>query len=385
MRAHPSRPRLGLAPALGLVAIVAIMAAACGSSTKSTTAPATTAGSSTTANAALAKAKLAIAPYTGHPSAFPVTQKLDKRPTAGSNFVYLQCGAPFCAQLAQLLVAPTKALGVKLTVINSGLTATSSQSAAAAAAALKPAAVLISAVSPSAFGGALKDLTASGVAVVGVGIVNGKPYGVQESVGSASSDVTAGKLMADWITVHKGPSANVVFFGTTGLDFSPLMQAGFKSELGSACPTCHYDAQQLSVLTFGTSAPSAVVAYLQAHPQVNTVVFSSMEAATGLAAALKDADMHVTTLGFSPSKSNLQDIRTGGLTAALAPDQPVQAWVQVDITARLLTHQTVTPSETTVDLQFLTQSDVTAADIQNGWTGYPDVADRFAKLWPPAG
>jgi ribose transport system substrate-binding protein len=381
MRVHPSRPRLGLVPTVGLVAVLAIMAAACGSSSKSAS---SAASQSTTASGGLAAAKLAIAPYTGHPSAFPVNTKLDKRPPAGSKFVFLQCAAPFCAQLAELLVAPTKAMNVKLSVINSGLTAASSQAAAAAALAQKPAAVLISAVSPALFGGALKELRAAGVAVVGVGIVNGKPYGVQESVGGADSDVTAGRLMADWVAVHKGANANVAFFGTTGLDFSPLMQTGFKSELASACPTCRYDAQQLSVLTFGTTAPSAVIAYLQAHPQVNTVVFATMEAATGLAAALKDADMHVTTMGFAPSTSNLQDIRNGGLTAALAVDQPVEAWVQVDITARLLTHQTVTPSETNVDLQFLTQSDVTVADTQNGWTGYPDVADRFAKLWPPA-
>ncbi len=37
-----------------------------------------------------------------------------------------------------------------------------------------------------------------------------------------------------------------------------------------------------------------------------------------------------------------------------------------------------------MDLEFLTKDDVTSAATSRGWTGYPDVAQRFAKLWSPA-
>jgi ribose transport system substrate-binding protein len=370
-------------------ALIVASAAACGSSssTKSSTSTSTTTSNASTtsgggSNASLAAAKAAISPYTGHPSAFPATEKLDKLPPAGAKYVYLQCLSPFCAQLAKLLVAPTKALGVSLTTINSGLTATSSQSAAASALELKPAAVLISAVQPQGFGEALHQLVDAGVAVSGVGIVNGKPYGVQASVGTETNDELAGKLMADWIRVNRGPDANVVFFGSPELDFSSLMQSGFKDELAKVCPTCKFDAAPISVLTIGTTAPATEVSYLQSHPDTNTAAFAAMDSATGLAAALKVANMHITTIGFAPSASNLQDIKNGGLTAALGVDSPVEAWVQADVTARLVTHQPVTASELNVDLQFLTKDDITTDDTVNGWTGYPDVAARFAKLWP---
>lgn len=336
----------------------------------------------TTAPGRLAAAEAQLAPYVGHPSAFPVTQMLKRRPPAGSRFIYLQCSTPICALLAQLLVGPTKALGAKLTIINSGSTATSSQSAAAAALADKPAAVLLPAVDPELFGNALHKLRAAGVVVDGVGIIGGAPYGVQDSAGGASSVALAGKLMADWVAVHKGAKANIVFFGTPELNFSPLMQAGFKNTLASVCPSCKTDYQQLSVETFGSTAPQQVVSYLQAHPHVNTAVFASMEGATGLAAALKDAHLSVTTLGFAPSPSNLQDIRDGGLTAGLGLDLLVQEWAQVDMTARLVTGQPVAPSELNVDLEFLDKNNVTKADTVLGWTGYPDVRQRFAKLWP---
>ncbi len=383
---HPSVNRRNGSLA-ALLALVVLLMAACSnsspaSSSASTSTTAGSGGSGGGATSGVAAAKTAIAPYVGHPSAFPVTQVLAKRPAAGSRFVYLQCSTPVCAQIGQLLVAPTKALGVDLTVVNSGGTATSTEAAAATALADKPAAVLISAVDPQLFGGALHQLRSAGVVVTGVGIINGAPYGVQETVGGGPSTNLAGVLMADWVVANKGTKANVVFFGTPELSFTAPMQAGFTSTMKTRCPSCTVSTQPLSITTIGSAAPGDVVSYLQAHPSTNTVVFGTMELATGLAAALKDAGLDVTTLGFAPSPSNLQDIKNGGLTVGLALDTPVQEWAQVNVTARLLAHQQTDPSNLNVDLQFLTQSDITPADTTSGWTGYPDVAKRFQALWP---
>lgn len=376
---RPAR-RLGAA---GLAA-AAIVLSACGSTTSSPTAAPTTTTSGATVSS-LAQARAELAPYVGHPSAFPVTAPLSKRPPAGSRFVYLQCSTPVCALIGQLLVAPTKALGVGLTVVNAGGTATSSQSAAAAALADKPAAVLVPAVDPQLFGSSLHSLDSAGIPVVGVGVIGGKPYGVEVSAGGASSVAKAGRLLADWVATTRGSHANVVFVGTPELNFSTPMRTAFDGEMAKVCPSCALSYLGVSVETFGNTAPSAVVSYLEAHPTTKTVVFASMEAATGLAAALKDANLHVTTIGFAPTPSNLQDIKNGGLTAGLGLDLLVQEWVQVDMAARLIAHQQVAPGELNIDLQLLTSNDINSVDIARGWSGYPDVAQRFAQLWSPAG
>ncbi|ADP83682.1 hypothetical protein FraEuI1c_5698 [Pseudofrankia inefficax] len=364
--------------ALISLAAVALTAAACGSSGGGTNASSTPAAGTTTGSAVAAAA--AIAPYVGHPSTFPATEKLAKRPAPGSKFVFLQCAAPVCAIFANLLPAPTKALGVDLGIVNSGSSATTAQAAAATALTQNPAAVLIGASSPQLYGDYLHKLGSAGSVVVGGGTVGGEPYGVQQAIGGAASTNRAGQLMADWVTVNKGPKANVVFFGTPELTFSTSMQEGFAKAI-AACSGCKASYQQLSVTTFGTTAPNQVISYLQSHPETNTVVFASMEGATGLAAALKNAHLSPTTLGFAPTPSNLQDIRDGGLTAGLALDFPVQIWMQVNAAARLIAHQTTPQSNLEVDMQFLTRNDVTATDVQRGWTGYPDVAQRFAALW----
>ena len=390
-RQHVTRTRA----ALGGLVFAVLAVTACSSSASSPSSPGSTSsassssGGSTAAasspsggNAAeVAAAQQAIAPYVGHPSPFPATQTLAKLPTPGSKFVFLQCGAPVCAIFAQLMPAPAQALGVKFVTVNSGNTATTSQAGAAAALADKPAAVLVGASDPQLYGNYLHQLISAGSVVAGGGTVGGAPYGVQEAVGGSASVAHAGELLADWVTVNKGSSANVVFFGTPELTFSAGMQAAFAQTLTQRCSSCKADYQQISIADFGTTAPSQVISYLQAHPSVNTVVFASMEAATGLAAALKDAHLSPTTLGFAPTASNQQDIADGGLTAGLALDFNVQVWMQLNLAARLIAHQTTSPSNLEVDMEFLTKGDLQGVNISHGWTGYPDVAQRFATLW----
>jgi ribose transport system substrate-binding protein len=380
--------------ALSGLVFAALAVTACSSASSATGGSTATAGSSPTGGgtaaaaspsagntAEVAAAQQAIAPYVGHPSPFPATEKLAKLPAPGSKFVFLQCGAPVCAIFAQLMPAPAKALGVKFVAVNSGNTATTSQAGAAAALSDKPAAVLVGASDPQLYGNYLHQLISAGSVVAGGGTVGGAPYGVQQAVGGAASVTHAGELLADWVTVNKGASANVVFFGTPELTFSAGMQAAFAQTLSQGCPSCKADYQQISIANFGTTAPSQVISYLQSHPDVNTVVFASMEAATGLAAALKDAHLSPTTLGFAPTASNQQDIADGGLTAGLALDFNVQVWMQLNLAARLLAHQTTSGSNLEVDMEFLTKGDLQGVNISHGWTGYPDVAQRFATLW----
>lgn len=365
---------------VGLVALAMAMAA-CGSNGSGSDS-----GSGSKADAAqVSAARTAISPYVGHPSSFPATEKLASRPKPGSTFTFLQCSAPVCALFAQLMPAPAKALGVKFVAVNSGSSATSSQAAASSALSSKPAAVLVGASNPQLYGDYLRKLVDAGTVVAGGGTVGGRTYGVQEAVGGEHSVFLAGRLLADWVTVQKKAKANVAFFGTPELTFSKGMQSSFAKELKQRCAACNASYQQLSITTYGTTAPGQVISYLQSHPKTDTVVFASMEAATGLAAALKNAHLSPTTLGFAPTPGILQDIAQGRLTAGLALDFNVQVWMQMNLAARLLAHQKTPVSNLEVDLQFLTKKDLAGVDVSHGWTGYPDVAQRFAKLWGQAG
>ena len=140
---------------------------------------------------------------------------------------------------------------------------------------------------------------------------------------------------------------------------------------------------QVPVATIGNKAPQIVVSDLQAHPDTKTAVFSSEEAATGLPAALKVAGVTVDTVGFAPDPAVLGYIKNGDITAGLGFDIRTSAWVQLDMVARLLTGQALTTQEAADPsvMQMLERKDV-SFDPSHGYNGYPDVGDRFAKLWP---
>ncbi len=390
--ARRSNGRAGLrAAAVGLSVAAAVSAAACSSSSSSSSSAAGSAADSSSPGSAqganVAAASAALAPYTGHPSAFPVTEPLPEKLPAGKKFVFLQCGTPFCALAGMSLQEAVTAIGGKFTKLNAGTTASSAQAAASSALALKPDVVFMT-VDPSLFGGGLKSLSAAGVKVVSISIAkDAAPYGVTFNYIGASEVDHDGQLLADWVIARDGAKANAVFYGLPTFDFSNPMQQAFVNEMKKDCPSCTVRTVPIDASTIGTTAPSTVVADLQAHPSTNVAVFVSMQIAQGLPAAMRAAGLTgITTVGRGPTPGNLQDIKSGALTAGLAIDAPVSTWTAVDSAARLIEGAQPTASEQAGDLdeQFLGQKDITF-NTTDGWIGYPDFTQRYATLWHTGG
>ena len=382
-RGIPRHTARGIAAAC-VVAVAVAPVAACGSGSSSGSS--SSASGSAQGGANVAAARAAIAPYSGHPGAFPVAQPLSKPLPAGTKFAFMECGTGACGLVAQLLVPAVKEIGGTLVTVNAGSTAQSSQTAVASVLALKPAAVLITGLNPTIFGGGLKTLSAAGIKVVTISIAeNTKPFGITFNYIGLQSTLLAGKLMADWVIANKGPQANVVFYGVPAIDFSAEQQQAFEQELQKNCPTCKVRAVQIDVTTLGTTSANTVVSDLESHPATNVAVFASAEIAEGLPAAMKAAGLSVTTLGYAPQAEILQDIKDGGITAGLAADFPISVWAALDAAARLVEGDQPTALEQAgeLPLQLLEKQDITF-NPADGWTAYPDYQQLFAKLWHPA-
>jgi len=237
------------------------------------------------------------------------------------------------------------------------------------------------------YGGGLKALADGGAKVVSIQINKDvTPYGISFNYLGSNLSQQNGKLLADWVIANKGADADVVVYGLPTLDLSAPLQKAFEDEMSKNCSSCKVRAVPIDVATVGTTAPRTIVTDLQAHPKTNVAVFVSFQVATGLPAALKAAGLSVTTVGFAPTTGVLQDIKDGNLTAGLAIDFPTSIWTAVDAAARLVQGDQPTKGEQAGQIpeQFLEQKDITF-DPTQGWTGYPDYAQRFTKLWQPAG
>lgn len=362
---------------------VATAVAACGSSANSGSAGASNAGSqSSHSKAGVAAAKADLRPYMGKPSAFPVGAPLVKRPAAGGKLMYLQCSAVTCAEAAKLVRGGAQALGLTYQAVDAGASTTQETAAMNTIIAAKPMIVILPGINAQPLCSQIKQLVDAGVGVGTVGMVGVSKCGVKTEINGGASAELAGRLMADWVLATKGADANVVFYYTPELSFSPYAQSGFKKQFTKLCASCTIRFVDLSLTSYGSSAPSTVVSDLQSHRQTNTAVFVSLEAAIGLPAALKTAGLNVSTIGWGAQPANLQDIKAGSLTAGIGVDIPTMFWTAIDGAARTVTHQPLTAAEKSgiPPTEVLERRDVTF-DPAKGFAPYPDFAQRFARLW----
>jgi ribose transport system substrate-binding protein len=362
--------------------------AACGSSDESTPSTAATGATSASAQASgvnLAAARAVVDRYSSKPTPFPVDEPLKIKPAAGESFAYLQCGAPFCALLGGVMQGGAKMLGTPLEPVKADNSSDSIQAALSSIQSKDPAAMALPAVNLGALGDSLKKIADAGIPVVGIGVQAGPEQGLSASLNGPNNIKLAGKILADWAIVNTGPKREIVYYTIPELDFSAIELEAFKAELAKNCAGCDLRVVDVPLAATGTTAPSRVVSDLQANPGTEVAIFGSAESATGLAPALKTAGIDVKVNGFGPTPPILQDIKSGGITGALALDVPVMAFTGIDAMARVATKQPLTKLEQGgyIPMQLLDQSTV-PPDPSKGWTGYPDFAERFAKLWAPA-
>ena len=369
--------------AAACVSAVAVVSVAACSSSSGPAASSGSASSGSAQGANVAAAKAALAPFTIPPTSFPVTEPLMEKLPAGKKFAYLQCSTPICAVVGTFVQQAVKAIGGTMTVVNAGSTAQTAQAAASSVLALRPDAVLLGAIDPALFGSGLKTLADGGVKLVSLQIDKDvKPFGITFNYLGTDLSHRNGKLLADWVIANKGAHADAVLYSLPALDISAPVKTAFENEMKTNCPSCKVRVVPIDVRTIGTTSATTVVTDLQAHQDTNVAVFVSLSAAAGLPAAMKAAGLSITTVGFGPTVGNLQDIKNGGLTAALDIDFPVSTWTAVDAAARLLEGAQPTASEQAGEVpeQFLGQKDITF-DPTHGWLAFPDYAQRFAQLW----
>lgn len=386
-----SRSRTGVVCLLTLALAVGLAACGGSSSSSSSSSSGSSTGGGGEENVAAsggeqAAAEAAIEPYVGHPSPFPVTEPLKELPPKGATFAYVSPGAPYSELIGEIAKQGVEKLGAKFELIKAGLAANTVSSAFDTVVAKHPDAVIISAIEPELYSGQLKQLLAEGIPVVVSGVAKAEEYGVKSPLFGSKPKEFYGKLQADYVAAEYGPEANVAFYEVPEYGFTESNVAGFKKELEATCPGCSVRFTPIGAATLGNTAPTAVVSDLQANPDTDVAVLETGEIETGLSAALSAAGIEPEILTGAPGPSNYQSVKEGKATAVLAIDTPVLSWTLVDMAARELAGQELTGAEAEGmgDVQFLTKKDITF-DTEKGWTGYPNYAQQFEKLWGVGG
>ena len=364
---------------------LAVGIAACGSDDDSSSNNTSTSSSGGSGADNKAAAEAVVKPYIGQPSPFPVTEPL-KSVKKGATVAFMDCGTSICGLFWQFLEPAAKTMGVKVTRYKAGQAANTVTGAFDSAFAAKPDAVIVAGIAIELWANPLKKFQDADIPVVTTGVLGTEKYGIKAAQAAETASLQEGKLMANYTAAKFSDAKKIAVYDVPELTFTRLVVDGYKKDLAKVCSDCSVRVTHIPVATMGTTAPQRVVSDLQKNSDTDLAVFAIDEIEAGLPAALQAAGIKVKTLGNSPSPTQLQYLKEGKETAGLAVDLPVLGWTLLDQAARQMVGQELTGDEAKgiSPLQFLTQKDITF-DPSKGWTGYPDFAQRFAKLWGVGG
>lgn len=329
----------------------------------------------------IAAANKVLAPFVGHPSAFPANQPLNKKLPSNSEIDFLQCPTSFCVFLAGQLKQATQALGAKFFAVPGGSSVSDLQNAMTTIIAKKPAGVVLAGVDPAQISVQIKQLTSDNVPIATIGITGTDQYGIKAAVDGSNSLSLQADIQAAWAVKQHGASSNIVYYNIPELSFSNFELAEFKKEVSKLCSACQVRSVNLPVATLSTTATSAVVSDLQAHSSTNVAVFPT-PSISGLTSALKTAGLHPSTFVSAPDPAALQAIKDGGLTAGLGTDIGTMTWMTIDGLAREITGQPLPtgPLALVEPMQLLEKQDITF-DPSKGFLPYPNYITKFKQLW----
>ncbi|MDT4917825.1 MAG: ribose transport system substrate-binding protein [Pseudonocardiales bacterium] len=359
------------------------------SSNNNTGSNTTPAGGQTTSAAtdpALQAAAQRVQDALTEPTSVGVTEPLSKKPDAGKNITYLQCGVGICQQIGDELTNAVKLLGWHMTFVDQGTTPEQIVAAwdRALSASPKPDAILTSGVPNVVYQRQLDQARQAGIPVVDWASANkpGTP-GIIFDINPVEDNQERGKLLADYAATTTNGSANSVFIDVP--DFPTLVaeRDAYVAEMKSVCPACKTDTLDFPATDIGTKVPSAIVSYLQQHPDVNYLTMSFDDMSVGVAEALKAAglDGNVKIIGQSSNQTAAQSIATGGLQVATIPQGVGQmAYKALDVLARQFNGDSLDADSANL-LPIWIQTKDTIGDPNNLWKGPAGYADQFAALW----
>jgi ribose transport system substrate-binding protein len=370
-----------------LLGVLGISACGSASTTSSSASKKAGAGADAQSSAKNREAQTILAPYLNHPSAFPVTTPLKSPPPSNTTIAYMDCSTPVCGEILQALKAAAATAGVRLDAINAGDTASSLSAAFGTVITTKPGAVIVPGIDPSTWGAStISNLKKAGIPIIGIGYVDGGRYGLD----TYPDVVVAGpmlfeeesKLEAAYIASHYGPHAKVAFATVPGLSFSDLGTSVFTSELRTLCPGCTVNTFSIQTAHLGSTAPQDVVSYLQAHSGDTVLASVDDEAFDGLTTDLNQVSIKIPIVSRSADPLGLEALKAGDQQAVIEEDIPVVVWESVDASLRAVLHQPFTAEEKDgiAPIEVLEPQNITF-NPKNGWTGYPNFAKMFAKLW----
>ena len=381
IRHHSSRR---LSAALVLVAVaVAVVATGCGSSkSSSSSSSSTSAASSSKASPGLTQARAFMQQSMQAPKSLGLPQTSKPIPT-GKTVTYVHCGVDVCSTIAKAIKNAADVLGWKTKIVASDGSPGSIKAAWDTVVRIHPAAAFGSGFPSAMYASEVKQLKAEGVPVILFASTDVNGNGVTLSKGRNDEVPIVGKQMAAWVISTTNGKPNTLYVDLPTFPILPPVRQGFEAAYKQWCAGCPYAKIDLPITSIGKDAPSRIVSYLRAHPDVNRVALGYDGLDFGLPAALKAAGLSgkVQFVGEAPTETNFSYVRSGQEGATVSQAY-YEIWSDlVDAAARTDTGQSIAANNAWKVPWFL----VTKSNIDSAGTRFgpvvPNLDQDLKQLW----
>jgi ribose transport system substrate-binding protein len=367
--------------AVGLAAAVAVLLSACASTT--TTSSSTPALISSGQASAIAARE---AQLLNRPTTIPyLGPKITNSIPANKTVYAINCGQSGCDLFTQVAAEAAGFIGWHVKDIETDGTPQQLADAWAEVIREKPFAAIVEGSPMSEVGTYVKEAVANGTVVVADGIPD--QAGTDGLIGSVS-DSTAlgvdGHYMATWVAdqlEQTRGSGNTLFLNLPDFPVLQGIKADFESSMAQYCSKC-----SISTLNVGLSglqnAPNQTVSYLRAHPNVQYLVISALNAFDSVAPAVRTAGLGVKIIGAIPSATSLSQLRSGTLNATIATSDYEEAYLAMDFLVRdaagLKSEIPQIQSKYEAPGWILTKQNVPSANI---FPIFANIADQYKTVW----
>lgn len=383
-----------------VVSALAIVAAGCGgdddgsSNTASvsseapsgTEAPSGDSVATGSTDAATGDAAAQLAALLERPTKITNTTPIDAEIPSGKTIMWIQCPVPACVQLGEPLKEAVEALGWTLKIVTHEGTPESLKAAYEQAVREEPDGVVSSGFPRSMFEPELAQLAEKNIPVIQLTTTDPPGDGITAVINGPARNADVGEQLALFVSGDSENTAKVLWVTAAFPILVPALEGldgsgGFQPTLGSLCPDCTVDSLEMPIESIGTDAPARIVAYLQAHPDVNYVVGAFSDVVGGLSGALADAGLadsvKIATYTQNPSLS--AELEQGTVAAVVGFPGQENMWQAADTFARIFAGV-----EFVEEFNDLPSWIITAGNVPSTTEEYPLVADyqaQYKTLW----
>jgi ribose transport system substrate-binding protein len=372
------RIRVGLATSAAM--LLAIVIAAGGSS--ATVAVAKSTGAAASASHCLAAAKAGVtqasAPIT---PVFP-TQSVDSAKNRGKTIWFIQSAEVQTLNvIADGVKAAATAAGMKVVIFQGNSSPALYNTGLQDAVNQKAAGIILQGIDPALVKTPLAEAQKDHIPTIDS--MNGDPgdplqHGISSHVTVSFSGM--GQAMADYILSSTKCQANVLELTSSLFVALQDTHKGFTSTMGSLCPQCKVDTQQVNFESLSSSVTSVVSAAAQSNPKLNFVMATDDGIAFYVVPTLHDLRLKLPAASADGDAANLTFVAKGQSQVVDISFPPLAyiGWKQVDLLQRAMLGMTV-PSGA-IPTQLIDKANVSAnpANQFPKFAGYQQV---YEKLW----